>query len=88
MKVGETIVFNTKIAAFTFLFSTMFDWIKEMINESDEVWRWLHWKYGMSQIVQNLHSIKKNILPCCCEWFLMEIIKQLIRVIKYGDGCI
>ena len=60
MKVGETIVFNTKIAAFTFLFSTMFDLIKEMINESDEVWRWSHWKYGMSQIVQNLHSIKKK----------------------------
>ena len=32
----------------------------EIINVSDEVWMWEHQKYGMSQIMQKLYSVKKN----------------------------
>ena len=28
------------------------------MNESDEVWRLVHWKFEMNQIAQKLHSIK------------------------------
>ena len=30
------------------------------MNDSDSVWRWVHQKYGMSWIVQILHSFSKN----------------------------
>ena len=33
---------------------------QQEINERDEVWRWLHKKIGMSQILLKLHAIKNN----------------------------
>ena len=44
----------------TFLLLIMPNLIYKKMSVSDEVWRWVHWKYGMSQIVQNVHSIKIN----------------------------
>ena len=49
-----------KTAALTFLLPTIFFWIDKIMNDSDEVWRWLHEKYGMSRIIQNVHSIKNS----------------------------
>ena len=42
-----------KIDALTLILSLMFDWMEETINDSDEVCRWVHQKYGVSQIVKN-----------------------------------
>ena len=44
----------------TSLLLTMFDWINEAINVSDEVWIWVHQKCWMSQIVRKLHEVKTN----------------------------
>ena len=43
---------NLKPANLTFLLPTMFHWINETMNHSDEVWRWVNQKYGMSRIIQ------------------------------------
>ena len=32
----------------------------QIIDVSDEVWMWVHWKYGMSGIVQKMHSFETN----------------------------
>ena len=37
------------------LFPTMFDLIKETMNDSDEVWRLVHQKYGMIQIIRTFY---------------------------------
>ena len=34
----------------------IFDGISESMDGREEVWRWLHRKYVMSQIIQKLHS--------------------------------
>ena len=39
---------------------TIFGWIDETMNESDEVWMLLRIKYVMSKIVKNIYSIKTN----------------------------
>ena len=44
----------------TSLLPTMLGWIDETMNESDALWRWVHQKYEMSQIIQKLLSIKNN----------------------------
>ena len=36
----------------------MFDLIKEIMNVSYEVWRWVHKKYGISRIVRKLYSVE------------------------------
>ena len=66
-----------------------------MINESDKVWRLVHWKYIMSQIIQK-KSIKKTaltlLLPTMFDWIdermngsdYVQYNKWMI-VIKYGD---
>ena len=38
----------------------MVDWIDETMNVSDEVWMWVHRKYGMSQIVRKFNSVETN----------------------------
>ena len=48
---------SKQTTSLNFLLPVMFDWIGKTMNESDEVWRWLHQKYGMSQIIQIFHSI-------------------------------
>ena len=53
------IAINKGTAGITLLLLTMFYWINKRINESDEVWRWVNLKYGMSWIIQKLHSTKK-----------------------------
>ena len=32
----------------------------QIIDVSDAIWRWLHQKYGMGQIIWKLHSINKK----------------------------
>ena len=73
--------------ALTFLFPMMFDWIDKKMNVIDEVWMWVYWKYGMSQIVQTLYSVKTNICTHIsvsdegqlneqnygCEWWIWNV---------------
>ena len=54
--------FNIFKTALTLLLPKFFTWIDKTINESDEVWRWVHWKYVISQIIWKLHAIVKNNL--------------------------
>ena len=51
---------SKQTTAFTSLFLAMFDWINKTMNESDEVWRWLHQKYVMVRIVWKLYSFETN----------------------------
>ena len=62
-----------KTSALTLLLKTMFCGINETMNYSYEVWRWLHQKYVMIQIVQNyIWSRKKTalalLLPIMFDW--------------------
>ena len=43
--------------ALTLLLQIMFYWVENKMNESDEVWRWVHQKYEMSWIIQKFNSI-------------------------------
>ena len=47
-----------KTTALTLLLPIVFDLINNTMNDSDAVWRWVHWKYVMSQIIPKLHSIR------------------------------
>ena len=58
---------HTKISSdrkiyLTLLLPIMFDGINKTVNESDEVWRLLHRKYGMSRIVRKYIRPKKTDL--------------------------
>ena len=44
--------------ALTSLFTTMINWIIKTENVSDEVWMWVHQKYGIIGILQKLYSIE------------------------------
>ena len=60
MNVSASKIFNESNCmrfALMLLFPTMFDWIIETMYLSDEVWKWVYQKYGMSQILQK--SFKK-----------------------------
>ena len=39
------------------MFPTTVGWIEKTMNVSDEVWIWVHWKYGMSEIIWKFYSI-------------------------------
>ena len=39
----------------TLLFQKIFDFIKETMNEGDEVWKWVHKNYEMSQIIRKFN---------------------------------
>ena len=47
-----------KINSLTVFLLTMFNWINETMIESDKVWRLLHQRYGMSQIVKKYIHLK------------------------------
>ena len=52
---------------------TMFELIYETMNQSDEVWRWVHQKYAMIQIVKNDIHLKLTtdltlLLPMMLYW--------------------
>ena len=60
----------------------MFYQIKETINDSDEVWRWAHQKYGISRIIRKLYWAKiKNSLTL----LLPAMFDQTKETINYGD---
>ena len=68
----------------TLLLLTMFDWINKKINVSDEVWRRVHQKYGMSQIVRTfeLNRNQKMQLPQCSQRCSIKPTKQLTWVMN------
>ena len=70
---GKKIHSIERKTALTFLLPMMFDGIDVTINESGEVWSWLHQKYVMIQIRNKLHSIKRTI-----------VLTFLLPVIFYG----
>ena len=47
-----------QITTTTFLLQTMCNRIDKTMNTSDEVWMWVYQKYGMSQIIWKLYSVK------------------------------
>ena len=52
----------------------LLDGIDETINENDEVWRWVHLKYGISPIVLKLYMI--NLITALT--FLLPMMFYLI----------
>ena len=76
-----------KITARTLLLLMLLYWIYVTMNDSDEVWRWVHQKYVIIPIVQKLHSTGKYIcsylavandiwLNWCkneLEWWIMKL---------------
>ena len=40
------------------MLTEMVDLIDEKLNVRNEVWIWVHQKYGMSRIIQKLHSVE------------------------------
>ena len=76
-----------KTSSLTLLLPIMLNRINKTMNDSDEVLRWVHQKYGMSQIIRKFHPIEKCILPCCYQLCLTELTKQLMRVMKYEGDC-
>ena len=50
------------------------------MNVSDEVWMWLHWKYGMIIIIQKLYQIKTDT----CSY--LDIINDVI-LNSWNNGC-
>ena len=46
------------------------------MNNSGAVWTWVHQKYGMSQIVQELHSLEKNSFTLLLSTMLDYIDKK------------
>ena len=67
----------------------IFNWINKKMNESDEVLILVHQKYGMSGIMQKIHSIRKKLLSSCChQRCLIESTKQRMKVMKYEGDCI
>ena len=73
VKSYKNFVRSEKTTDITLLLPTIFYWINETMNEIDEVWRWMYWKYGMSPIVQKLHSVEKRtaltlLLPTMFDW--------------------
>ena len=69
--------FDWKTTAPTLLLPIMFNWIDKTMNDIDEVWRWVHQKYGMSQIVQKLHSILKTDLILLLQMMFDWIYKTM-----------
>ena len=73
----------------------MFDQINKTKNESDEVLRWVHWKYEMSWFVQKLQVNYVNFGWSCFykgpKPLLIGIVWQyrenLEKVIKYIIFC-
>ena len=72
--------------ALTSLCPIMSDWIKETMNDTDEVWRRMHKNYGMSWIIWKFNSVKnkctylyvpKNVqldqLSNECQWWSMNV---------------
>ena len=60
----------------------------QMVDFSDEVWMWVHQKYGMSRIIQKFNSIKKMLLPCCYQQFSIGLMKKWMIGMKYEVECI
>ena len=56
-------IFNKEKNSLTLLFPTMVNWIIETMNLSDEVWMWVHQKYGMGRIVKKYIQSKETIAP-------------------------
>ena len=85
--IHKKIAFVRGETARNLLLLTVFDWINKMMNESDEVWKWVHQKYVIGLIIQKLHSIEevKLVLPFCYQQCLIELTKKLMRVMKYED---
>ena len=57
----------------------MYNQTNETMNESDEVRRWVHWKYGMSQIIQKLHAIEKKTAPPLMSPMMFDWIEKIIN---------
>ena len=66
----------------------MFGWIEEKINDSDELSRWVHEKYGMRLIIRKIFNLKKMHFTRCSQRCLIESKKQLMIVMKYEGKCI
>ena len=78
-----------KTAAPTLMLPTMLNWIEKTMNENEEVWRWVHLKYGMSRIMQKLLSIgEKNALSLLLPTIFDGIYKKWMRMRKYEGECI
>ena len=58
----------------------------EMMNESDEVWRWVRRNYVMSRIIKNSFNRKKKLLlPCYYQWCPIELTKQWMGVVMFDE---
>ena len=51
-RIVQNYIGSKKKTALTLLLPIMFDWIDNAMNDSDEVWRYVHQRYVMSQIIQ------------------------------------
>ena len=61
-------------------------WLNQKkMNEGDELWQWVHQKYGISQILHKLQKNcgKKMLIPCYHWLYLIKVTKKIIIVIKY-----
>ena len=76
--------------ALTLMLTSMFYWIAETMEVSDEVWMWVHWKLVTSPIVQRfvLSWNKKLHLRCYFQQCLIKSTKQCMWVMKYEGECI
>ena len=87
---NRTKLYSTKKMALTSLLTTIFYWINETMNVSNEVWMWVHWKYVMSQIIKKLYQFGTNnwtylaVLKKCS----IESTEKLMWVMKYEGECI
>ena len=88
VKYYEIFIKSKQTNALTLLLPTIITLIKETMNYSDEVWRWMHQKYGMSRIIRNWIQFLTIHLPCCFQRCPIESKKQWMVVIKYEGGCI
>ena len=68
-------------------------WNLQKMNENEEVWRWVHLKYGMSRIMQKLLSIgEKNalslLLPTMFDWInkAKNESDEVWRLVKQKHG--
>ena len=58
------------------------------MNDSEEVWRWVHIIYVMSWIIKKLNSLKKLVFPWCFQEWLIESTKWLLIGMNYECECI
>ena len=80
---------SRKKTSLTLLFPEMLGSIDKPMNVSDEVCRWVHQNYGMSQIINILLSLNKQMhLPRCSRNFFIASTKKWMIVLKYKYECI